>query len=146
MPDAKTYEGSCHCGNVKFEVKTTLERVVSCNCSICSRAGYLLNFVPAERFRLVSGEDSPQMTDLVLHGAKGNDALVPMAVPDALTFTSRSTPPGVPTNVGQMYTLFARAIRGGDGHHPTFDTAVGLHRLIDGIRRASADGREATVD
>ncbi len=58
MPEAKTYEGSCHCGNVKFEVTTALERVVQCNCSICSRAGYLLNFVPAERFTLLSGEDS----------------------------------------------------------------------------------------
>src|SRR5262245_5204691 len=58
MPESKTYEGSCHCGNVKFEVTTALERVVSCNCSICSRAGYLLNFVPAERFKLLSGEDS----------------------------------------------------------------------------------------
>ena len=88
-------------------------------------SGFRMEIYGREGTLVISGEDSPQMTDLVLHGASGNDALVPMAVPDALTFTSRSTPSGVPTNVGQMYTLFARAIHGGDSHHPTFDTAVG---------------------
>jgi hypothetical protein len=58
MPEAKTYQGSCHCGKVTYEITTTLERVLECNCSICSRAGYLLTFVPAERFKLLSGEES----------------------------------------------------------------------------------------
>ena len=58
MSEAQTYQGSCHCGKVRFEVTTTLERVIACNCSICSRSGYLLNFVPAERFKLLSGEEA----------------------------------------------------------------------------------------
>jgi hypothetical protein len=58
MPEAQTYQGSCHCGKVRFEVTTTLERVIACNCSICSRSGYLLNFVPAEQFKLLSGEEA----------------------------------------------------------------------------------------
>jgi hypothetical protein len=56
LAESKTFVGSCHCGKVRFEVETDLDTVMECNCSICSRAGYLLTFVPAERFKLVSGE------------------------------------------------------------------------------------------
>jgi hypothetical protein len=55
MAESKKYEGSCHCGNVRFEVQTSLDTVLQCNCSICSRAGYLLAFVPADQFKLLSG-------------------------------------------------------------------------------------------
>jgi hypothetical protein len=34
--------------------------VLSCNCSICSRAGYLLAFVPAQQFKLLSGQGAQQ--------------------------------------------------------------------------------------
>jgi hypothetical protein len=61
MPEAKTFTGSCHCGKVQFEVTSDLARVFACNCSICSRAGYLLTFVPEEQFKLLGGEDA--MTD-----------------------------------------------------------------------------------
>jgi predicted dehydrogenase len=44
-----------------------------------------------------------------------------------------------------MYSLFARAIRGGEIHQPTFETAVDLHRLVDSIKRASDSGREVTL-
>lgn len=56
--ESKTYSGSCHCGNVRYEAQTDLATVIQCNCSICSRAGYLLSFVPADKFKLQSGEDS----------------------------------------------------------------------------------------
>ncbi len=58
MSEMKTYVGSCHCGKVRFEVKTTLDKLMSCNCSICSRMGWLLAFAPAEQFTLLSGADS----------------------------------------------------------------------------------------
>lgn len=49
--------GSCHCGSVKYEVDIDLTKpVISCNCSMCGRAGTLLSFVPASQFRLISGE------------------------------------------------------------------------------------------
>ncbi len=53
-----TYSGSCHCGNVRYEVSASLENLISCNCSMCSRSGTLLEFVPEEKFKLLSGEDS----------------------------------------------------------------------------------------
>jgi hypothetical protein len=59
MADAKTYEGTCHCGAVRFEVNMPPpEKAFTCNCSICSRAGWLLAFTPASTFRLLSGEES----------------------------------------------------------------------------------------
>ncbi len=52
----KTYQGGCHCGRVRYEVKSDLAKVVECNCSHCSRKGFLLAFVPAAEFTLQSGE------------------------------------------------------------------------------------------
>lgn len=34
------------------------EALISCNCSMCRRMGSLLTFVPAERFKLLSGQDA----------------------------------------------------------------------------------------
>jgi len=57
MADAKKYSGGCHCGKVKYEVTAELERVMECNCSICSKKGNRLCFVGADQFQLLSGED-----------------------------------------------------------------------------------------
>jgi hypothetical protein len=40
------YKGSCHCGQVAFEVEGEIQGVMSCNCSICQRKGVLMWFVP----------------------------------------------------------------------------------------------------
>ena len=52
------YQGSCHCGAVKFEAEGEIKQVMACNCSICSRKGSLLWFIPRDNFRLVSGNPS----------------------------------------------------------------------------------------
>lgn len=58
MSEQKTYVGSCHCGKVRYEAQANLEQpLVSCNCSMCGRNGALMTFVPAEQFKLLSGED-----------------------------------------------------------------------------------------
>lgn len=49
-------KGSCHCGSIKFEVEGDLAQAMECNCSHCSRKGYLLWFVPREKFRLSTPE------------------------------------------------------------------------------------------
>jgi hypothetical protein len=49
-------QGSCHCGKIAYEVEIDLDKVVECNCSHCSRKGYLLAFVPAEALRIGRGE------------------------------------------------------------------------------------------
>lgn len=58
MTEPKTYAGGCHCGQVRYEVKTDLGQVITCNCSICSKTGSILTFVPAAQFTLLSGGDS----------------------------------------------------------------------------------------
>jgi len=66
MPDLKTHSGGCHCGKVRFDVKIDLsEPAITCNCSICSRAGTMLQFVPAANFELKSGADL--LTDYVFN-------------------------------------------------------------------------------
>lgn len=55
----KTHQGGCHCGAVRYRVEIDLSKpVTQCNCSICSRTGTLLSFVPASGFTLEKGEDS----------------------------------------------------------------------------------------
>lgn len=53
----QTYEGGCHCGRVRFRVIADLARVSECNCSICTKKGFLHHVVPRERFELLSGKD-----------------------------------------------------------------------------------------
>lgn len=54
----RTHRGGCHCGAVRFEVDAPETPVVhECNCSICSKSGYLHLIVPKARFRLLSGEE-----------------------------------------------------------------------------------------
>ena len=56
MSDAKTWQGSCHCGKVAFEVDGEPEQVIECNCSICRRKGAKMWFVPRTQLRLLTPE------------------------------------------------------------------------------------------
>ena len=48
------YKGSCHCGKIAFEVEGELTGAMACNCSIGSRKGSLLWFVPRDKFHLLT--------------------------------------------------------------------------------------------
>ncbi len=52
-----TYVGSCHCGRVRFRVTAVLDRLVDCNCSVCTRKGFIHLIVAPEQFELVAGRD-----------------------------------------------------------------------------------------
>lgn len=109
-------------------------------------SGYRMEIYGRDGTLVAAGADSPQLSEVFLHGAKGNDGLAPIPVPQRYTFAAPGTPPGEAVNVGQMYTLFAHASREHKSDQPTFDTAVDLHRLIDTIRQASKDGREVAFE
>ena len=53
-----THRGGCHCGRVRFEVLAPPRlEVIDCDCSMCSKSGYLHLIVPRERFKLLSGAE-----------------------------------------------------------------------------------------
>jgi hypothetical protein len=54
----KTYEGGCHCGRVRFRVTADLSGVADCNCSVCTKKGFLHLIVAPEQFELLSGEEA----------------------------------------------------------------------------------------
>jgi hypothetical protein len=54
----QTFEGGCHCGQVRFRVTADLDGITECNCSICRKKGFLHLIVPREQFELVTGQDA----------------------------------------------------------------------------------------
>jgi len=59
MVDLTAWHGGCHCGAVRFSVwvdpPVTVQR---CNCSMCSRTGFVHLIVPASRFTLEQGAEA----------------------------------------------------------------------------------------
>jgi len=54
----KKYEGSCHCGAVKFSASIEVGDSYICDCSICSRKGSIMNRVVSGDFQIIDGEGS----------------------------------------------------------------------------------------
>ncbi len=50
-------KGSCHCGKLAFQVEGEIKNAIACNCSICSRKGSLLWFVPHDKMQLLTPEE-----------------------------------------------------------------------------------------
>jgi hypothetical protein len=67
---AQTYQGSCHCGRVKFEVKIELDHVRICDCSICRRRGALNHRVESQHLRLLTPLDELTLYTFHTHTAR----------------------------------------------------------------------------
>lgn len=52
-----SHEGGCHCGAIRFRVELGDDErdVLDCNCTICTKKGFLHLIVPSERFALLRG-------------------------------------------------------------------------------------------
>ena len=95
---------------------------------------------------VTTGSVSSQRGEMLrVQGAQRSNELKDLDIPERFVYVPEDFPRGDPFNVGQMYALFAEAIRTGQNRLPTFDTAVKLHRFIDTIKQASDTGRELPV-
>jgi hypothetical protein len=67
MSQARTYQGGCHCGAVRYEVDLDLTGGASrCNCTICTMKGAIGVTVKPDAFRLLAGDD--KLTDYTRPG------------------------------------------------------------------------------
>jgi hypothetical protein len=53
----QTYEGGCHCGRVRFRVSGDLLATTECNCSMCTKKGFIHLIVGTDDFELTAGGD-----------------------------------------------------------------------------------------
>ena len=108
-------------------------------------SGYRMEIYGREGTLVVSSDESPNHEGARIHGAQGSDELGELTIPGRYVYVLEGMPRGAPYNVGQMYYKFGEAIRSGEPCQPDFNAAVELHRFIDDMREASAQGREVPV-
>jgi hypothetical protein len=92
----QTYEGGCHCGRVRFRVTGDLAETLACNCSICTKKGFLHLIVTPDCFELLSGRDDLTTytfnTGMAKHTFCGACGVQPFYIP-------RSDPDKIDVNV-----------------------------------------------
>lgn len=91
------FSGSCHCQAVTFEVEAPNSiEVEDCNCSICSKFGFLHLIVAKSKFRLLTGQDTLTTyqfnTGVAKHTFCSQCGAKPFYIP-------RSNPDGIDVNV-----------------------------------------------
>lgn len=96
------YKGSCHCQAIKFEVEAPeVIEADCCNCSICSKSGFLHLILPLSKFRLISGSEAMTTytfnTGVAQHTFCKICGIKPFYIP-------RSNPDGIDVNVNCLDT------------------------------------------
>jgi predicted dehydrogenase len=108
--------------------------------------GFRMVIYGREGTLVATGDVSSQRGEMLrVQGAQRSHELSDLPIPDRFVWMPPEFPRGDPFNVGQMYKLFAEAVRTAKNRLPTFDTAVDLHRFLDTIRLSSDTGRELPV-
>jgi hypothetical protein len=96
------YQGSCHCNAVRFEIEAPkVLEADYCNCSICSKSGFLHLILPLGKFTLLSGEEALQTYTFNTHAAKHTFCKICGIKP---FYTPRSNPDGIDVNVNCLDT------------------------------------------
>ena len=91
------YRGSCHCQAITFEVEAPEEvEVERCNCSICTKSGYLHLIVPSSKFKLLSGQE--QITTYRFNSGIAKHTFCKICGIKPF-YTPRSNPDGMDINV-----------------------------------------------
>lgn len=91
------YQGSCHCRTITFEIEAPeYIEAEQCNCSICSKSGFIHLILPLSKFKLLSGNDAISIytfnTGLAKHTFCKYCGIKPF-------YTPRSNPDGIDVNV-----------------------------------------------
>ena len=94
---------------------------------------------------LVISGGSPNIGPNQLHGARGDEPLTALEIPERFTLVPEGMPAGPPRNVAQAYARLARAMAAGERFEPDFAHAVTRHALIAAIERSAAEGRAVRV-
>lgn len=131
-----THKGSCHCGAVQYEVDADEDlQVTECNCSICSRSGYLHLIVDKEQFRLLSGGDNLTEYTFDTHEAKH---LFCKTCGIKSFYVPRSHPDGYSVNVRCLdeATIRAMHIEQFDGRHweDNIEKLRAFHERASGLK------------
>ena len=98
-----TYEGSCHCGAVKFEVDLDLDHVRVCDCTLCSKRGALNYRVEGSQIRVLTKLEN--MTLYQWHTMTAKDYFCPTC--GILPFRRPRTAP-------ELWTVNVRCLHGID--------------------------------
>jgi len=109
--------GGCHCGRVRFAVLVQKLEAVDCNCSMCTKKGFLHLIVTKDAFELLSGEDA--LTTYTFNTGIAKHTFCKTCGIHAF-YTPRSHPSGVDVNVHCLDDRAARdrfVVRPFDGEH-----------------------------
>jgi hypothetical protein len=104
----ETIEGGCHCGRVRFRATVDLDDALLCNCSMCTKKGFIHLIIPPERFQLLSGGDELTVyrfnTGVAQHQFCRNCGIHPFYVP-------RSDPDKIDVNARCLDGIAPDALR-----------------------------------
>ena len=112
-------EGGCHCGAVRFRVRVESREALDCNCSICTKKGFVHFIASRDDFELVQGGDALSTytfgTGVAKHRFCSVCGMHPFYVP-------RSHPDGFDVNVRCLDEVSERGLEGWridvfDGRH-----------------------------
>ncbi|KAF4836268.1 Centromere protein V [Colletotrichum tropicale] len=136
---SKTYDASCHCGNVKFSLTLSppLEegyKVLNCNCSICRRSGYLLIY--------------PSKKDVTWHDGsreKCTNYRFNTKTKDQMFCGSCGSSLGIDFLNEDYYGISARALDGIDLDALTYKKLDGLNRVSPAADLSGKESKEAST-
>jgi predicted dehydrogenase len=109
-------------------------------------SGWRMTVYGTEGTLVATTEGLPQITPTTLEGARGDEPLAPLPVPQRLRPAPGAVPQGPAANIARAYARIAEAIRGGTRFEPGFDDALKLHELLDALQHSSDAGRAVKLD
>ena len=113
----KTYDGSCHCGRVKFEVDADIDHVRVCDCSVCHKRGALNFRVHLDDLRLQSPIE--EMTTYQWHTLTSTDFFCPVCGISPLRI------PRMNNEGGTIWMVNVRCLADVDAHSLPIDKVYG---------------------